>query len=65
MDPRLCILGVGEGIDGGAEVTKVVLRCLFQARKLIAQRWQSVKPPSVKDWVDSYRNNMEGENSFY
>lgn len=27
MDPRLCILGLGEMIDGVVGVTKVVVRC--------------------------------------
>ena len=30
-----------------------VLRCLFQARKLIAQRWQAHAPPSVENWVET------------
>ena len=30
-----------------------VLRCLFQALKLIAQRWQAHAPPSVKNWAET------------
>ena len=44
MNPRLCILGLGEEISRMTSTSKAVLRCLFQARKLIAQRWQAGNP---------------------
>lgn len=65
MDPKLCILGVGEGIGRGNVKTKVVLRCLFQARKLIAQRWQAEKPPSKEDWIRTVTETVWKEKVVY
>lgn len=46
LEARLCVLGYMEGEgDPGYKLT-AVLRGLFKARKRIAQRWQSVMPPS-------------------
>lgn len=49
IDVRLCILGYR--VWGVEEVTlkTAVLRCLYQARKLITQRWQSVSPPTAEE----------------
>lgn len=65
MDPRLCILGLGEGIDGMPGVTKAVLRCLFQARKLIAQRWKAKKPSTVREWVSIVTEMIWREKTVY
>lgn len=56
LKPKRCLLGleVGEGKLGNTQVA--VMTCLFQARILIARRWQSVLPPSSEEW----KNSMNG-----
>lgn len=44
IEPKLCILGVEGNIRRNFKI-KIVRRCLFQARKLIALRWQARTPP--------------------
>lgn len=39
LDPKLCIMGY------------MVLRCLFKAWKLIAQKWLALDPPTSIEWV--------------
>lgn len=50
LETMLCVLGwiEGEGKLGDAQLA--ILRCLFQARKLIAQKWQSTISPSSREW---------------
>lgn len=47
----LWLLGSMEGIGELVNIKTVVARRLFQARKLIAQNWQSVRPPTPEEWV--------------
>lgn len=62
MDPRLCILGLGEMIDGVVGVTKVVVRC----KKMNSAEMASREAPLGKRLGQySHRNNMEGENSLH
>lgn len=63
MHPKLCIMGVGERL--GNIKNKVVLRCLFQAKKLIAQRWQAEKPPSKEDWFKTVTETIWKEKVVY
>lgn len=64
-DVRLCELGFVEG-EGNPGCTQVaILRCLFQARKLIAQRWQSVLPPSSREWESDMNETIWKEKSVY
>lgn len=65
MDPKLCILGVGESIGKGKTKTKIVQRCLFQARKLIAQRWQARTPPLKDEWIKTVIETMWKEKAVY
>lgn len=53
LEAKHCLLGLveGVGIPGGWQVA--VMRCLFQARNLIARRWQSVLPLSSEEWLNS------------
>lgn len=50
MEVMLCVLGWMEGVGKPGNTQLAVLRCLFQARRLIAQRWQSSTPPSSREW---------------
>lgn len=66
MDPRLCVLGYRRVPGGGKSTTVAVVRCLFRAQKLIAQRWQSESPPiSERFNLHCQRITMEGEGSIY
>lgn len=65
MDPKLCILGVGVSLGRGNIKFKAVLRCLFQARKVIAQRWQAEKPPSKDDWFRTVSETVWKEKVVY
>lgn len=47
----VCILGYRWVQGERKSTTLVILRCLFQARKMIALRWQSKEPQTVKDWI--------------
>lgn len=44
------------GILNGNYIT--ILRSLFQARKLIAQKWISVHAPTVEEWRIQIRENL-------
>ena len=52
-EARTCLLGDAEEHRIPAGALESVLRCLFQARKLIAQRWQAHVPPTVENWVEN------------
>lgn len=39
LDVKLCVLGLVEGEANPGNTQVATLRCLFQAKKLIAQRW--------------------------
>lgn len=65
MEPKLCVLGYREKFREGVSTTVAVLRCLFQARKLIAQRWQSRRPPSVSEWIHTINEVIWKEKVVY
>lgn len=44
-EAKACLLGSLEEDRVPPGTTVAVLRCLFQARKLIAQKWQAQTPP--------------------
>lgn len=54
LEAKYCLLGLAEGVGNPDNTQTTVLRCLYQARKLIALRWQSALPPSGSEWM----NNM-------
>ena len=60
MDPRTCILGIWE-----ESTIKAAIRCLFQARKLIAQRWQAVNPPTISEWTNVVTATVWKEKAVY
>lgn len=52
MEAKVCILGLtGENI-GSNDIRIAVGRCLYQARKLIAQAWLSATPPTPEEWTE-------------
>lgn len=50
---KTCLLGNMEECRVPTGTTEVVLRCLFQARKLIAQKWQAQCPSAGEEWVET------------
>lgn len=51
QEARVCILGL-MGENMGCNNKKIAIaRCLYQARKLIAQSWLSTTPPITEDWL--------------
>ena len=38
---------------------------LFQARKLIAQRWQAVNPPTISEWTNAVTATVWKEKAVY
>ena len=65
MDPRTCILGLWEERNRAASTIKAILRCLFQATKLIAQRLQAENPSSVREWVNAVTETIWKEKVVY
>lgn len=53
LEAKYCLLGLVEGAGNPGSIQTAVLRCLFKARKLISLRWQSVLPPSSREWSNS------------
>lgn len=65
MEAKLCVLGYREKSSEGVSTTIVVIRCLFQARKLIVQRWQLRRPPSVSEWTHTINEIIWKEKVVY
>lgn len=51
LEAKVCVLGLVKQNLGNGSIVIAVVRCLYQARKLIAQSWLSVVPPTPEDWV--------------
>lgn len=49
-DPGLCILNIMEESSFSKNIYDTIVRSLFQASKLIAQKWISIYPPTVEEW---------------
>lgn len=65
LDSKTCVLGhVGDGLRDRSTAVAVA-RCLFQARKLIAQLWQSKTPPTSEDWIGIVNSTVWSERTFY
>ena len=60
-ESKICLLGSIEENRVPASSLEVVLRCLFQARKLIALRWQAQIPPTAKSWVETINTMIWSE----
>lgn len=65
FEAKICVLGlIRQNIGNGYGVTAVV-RCLYQARKLIAQSWLSVVPPTPEEWVRTIDALVRTERTTY
>lgn len=64
-DTRFCILGYKVWGPEEVAVKTAVLRCLYQARKLIMQRWQTILPPTVEEWVKIVNDIVWKERALY
>lgn len=65
QEARVCILGLlGESVECNNK--KIAIgRCLYQARKLIAQSWLSSMPPTIKDWLRTVDKLVWTEKTVY
>lgn len=64
-EPLACILGHRRVMGERLSTTLAVTRALFQARKLIALRWQVKEPPTVKDWISTMNETLGRERMVY
>lgn len=65
LEAKTCVLGlIRQNIGNGHRVTAVI-RCLYQARKLIAQSWLSAAPPTSGDWVRTMNTLVRIERTTY
>lgn len=64
-EPLACILGHRRVMGERLSTTLAVTRALFQARKLIALRWQVKEPPTVKDWISTMNETLGRERMEY
>lgn len=51
LDATICLLGKIEENNVPVNIKLTVIRCLFQARKIKALNWQSVRPPTLEECV--------------
>lgn len=65
LEPMLCVLGWIEGEGKLGDTQLAILRCLFQARRLIAQKWQFTIPPSSREWEQVMNVVMLKERTSY
>lgn len=64
-EAKTCLLGCLEEDRVLPGIIEVVLRCLFQARKLIAQKWQAQAPPTVESWTATINSMVWSERVLY
>ena len=60
-----CLLGSIEDTRVPQGSGEAILRCLFQARKTIAQKWQAQTPPSVVNWIASMKLTISNERVYF
>ena len=65
MEATLCVLGYRKVREKKKSTTVEILRCLFQARKLIAMRWQATTPPAVREWIRVINETICKERAVY
>lgn len=65
MEAELYILGYRKELEEKKSTTVAILRCLFQARKIIAMRWQLRTPPVVRDWISAINETICKEKAAY
>lgn len=65
LEPKTCILGYIDRELGDRSAAIATARCLYQARKLIAQSWQSKTPPTPEEWVRTINSLVWKEKTNY
>lgn len=65
IEDKTCVFGLIErkGFSGDMRTEKT--RCLFQARKLIAQKWQAKVTPTVEEWMKVMKYTIWKEKCIY
>ena len=61
LEARVCLLGCIEERMGQRDILEAAIRCLFQARKLIALKWQAQNPPTVEEWFNVMNSTIGKE----
>lgn len=65
LEPKTCILGYIDGGLGYRSTAIAIARCLYQARKLIAQSWQSKTPQTPEECVRTINSLVWKEKTNY
>lgn len=66
LDPNLCLLNIMEEPNISKHTHTAMTRGLFQARKLIAQKWISIyPPPTVEEWRTQIKETIIKEEFIY
>lgn len=65
MDPRFCILNDIETVVQDKHCVTAVTRCLFAARKLVAQRWMASTAPTLVLWIAAVNRVLKLEKYTY
>lgn len=63
--PQLCVLGILDNLDTNSPTLVSVSRMLFQARKLIAQHWILLSPPTVREYITRINTVIRLEKGLY
>ena len=64
-EATLCVLGYRREREEKKTTTVALLRCLFQARKLIMTRWQAITPPAIREWFGAVNETICKERAVY
>lgn len=65
LEPKKCLLGLEEGEGKLGNIQVAAMRCLLQARILIARRWQSALPLSSEEWKNCMNGIILKEKAVY
>lgn len=65
MEATTCLLGLMEENGMSGDTQTAIIRCLFQSRKLIAQKWQTKDPPTVVEWMKVVKDTIGKEIDIY
>ncbi|OCT60463.1 hypothetical protein XELAEV_18046489mg [Xenopus laevis] len=61
LDPKWYLMGMDPPVQLTRPAKKIVLKLLFQARRLIAQHWKDRSPPTYPEWEKSIQETQAVE----
>lgn len=62
---KSCVLGLIRQNIEYRPIDIAIIRCLYQARKLIAKAWLSALPPTPEEWVRTMNSVVRTEKTIY